>query len=95
MHLLTRVFTELGLLRVQNIDFHYISSSSSVILATFVLSHYVVTVASTTRNLSSPSPSYKRTQIIEFVVRKKKAQKIFYIFNLNNYYFNAAEPQEN
>jgi hypothetical protein len=44
VHLLTRAFTELGLLRVQNIDFHYIRILSSVILATFVLSHHVITV---------------------------------------------------
>jgi len=75
MHLLTRAFTELGLLRVQNIDFHYISILSSVILATFVSSHYVVTVASKTQSLNSPYPSYKiSTQIHEFVIAIKRTK---------------------
>ena len=75
MHLLTRIFTELGLLRVQNIDFHYISILSWVILANFVLSHYVVTVARKAQSLISQYPNYKiTTQILEFVIRIKRTK---------------------
>jgi hypothetical protein len=49
--------------------FSYIGSLSSVILATLMLSHYVVTVGSTVQSLSSPYPSYTiTTQTLDFII---------------------------
>ena len=57
MHPLTQAFTELALLIIENMDFHYIVSLSAAILATSMLIHYVDTIGSTTQSLSSPYPS--------------------------------------
>jgi hypothetical protein len=75
--------------------FSYIGSLTSEILATSVLSHYVVTVASTTHSLSLPCLSYTiTTYILEFVIGIKH-RKFFIFFNLNNYLFSVALSQEN